>query len=551
MICQRWISEVGRLVQLLDEQASKVQDNRVRLSLAPELNISWGPTEDYLPFLIENMSWQPIWNIRLIIHTDPSCSEILSSEPNSKGSSRYMRSEIEKGIYEITPQHRGGQSQSLEQEDFTPFLCPREYISIEVRQNNLKVDRIRPTLQYDDYTAAKRIIPLDIGECTLVMPYQETDKVDNPFNNNPSSPLLSKNIVLFADIPSRERTRKAIRKLITTVSKEAETGIWINLYGIPRIGKTTLLHQIAGELKDEQGYIPIRISFDECKGSETLMEIFHSIFSDIRYSLDDNPNLIWRGNSGSPLSALEQIIIAAYEILESQGDPKTLVLLVDNLKMFNRDPHGLDKAYKDLLINLTKLVEQRRIILILGTEERFDGNIAGYISREPREDLTFRLGLFNKDDLNAITQKAKGTQFSGLSLEYLYRITGGYPDAIHHICYYIAKDRANKKIGGIELSLVRILAKSLYEWKGLQALTSLINSNELNMLISLIREGRIDAKTLRVTIGANNIIPPLLRSLAEKEIFNEEVILSSDKLTLPIYTLRVGFMSLLDHLLNE
>ena len=532
MICARWKEEIARRINAPGE-------DRVRLSLSPELTLLHKTSENIIPFLIENLGSQPIWNIRLIITSNSKYNEILPPQQERPGYKYERIANTEK--HEITTSPFG--EYSYRDQEQGPFLWPGQYIIVEVQQKILEAGSINPELQYDNYMEMGKIIKLDIGTCSLVMreqPWTEIvakSRVFNPFNIKKNRELPPDYLMSFADVPSRKKIREEIQQIIDSANND-ETGTWINIYGPPRVGKTTLLHQIRQKLEDQRNrYIPVRVSFETVEKSEDISKIFKSISDDINYTqktLYSESPLSWDGNTGSPLVDFEQFITKIYHSLDLQEGRRTFVLLIDNLKKFKGD-HSVNK-YKDLLINLVKLAEKNRIVLVLATEDLLD---------VPSNRHKTQMSFFNKEDLRVITQQAKGIQFSGLSLEYLYRFTGGYPDAIHRICHHIFRNRATAKMGGVNLPLVSEVIVSVFgEWihgTEFDTLGTYITKDGMKMLDELAYNSRIDFKSLRIISKANNMEKDLL-FLSQKDILFDEGEQNQD---VHIYTMRVGFMALL------
>ncbi len=533
MICQRWISEVERLVQLPDEPV------QVRLSLAPEIQYLRKTSENTLPFLIENLSSQPIWNVRLIITSEYPANEILEAQEGKQG-------------YDLQINHDGKHRNYEIKLSSEYYIKPRSNISFEIRQKNRKPNKIKPHLEYETFAGVKTVC-LDIGECSLVLrgrllpPNPQGGVGGDPNLLNPfdfaqqgSARLEDDKTRNFKDIPSRKKARERFRQLIDAALDRNE-GICINLYGVPRVGKTTLLEQIRLEVQDERDkFFPVRVDFLRDDGTQLIAGIFETIATWIRFELSviynkeevkTTASLAW-DITKTPLMELERYIQATLDYIHLQGDQKTVVLLIDNLNKFKRH-QGQNEMYEEMLTSLASLINQK-IILILTTEESFPVKGESYSLDKPLETLP--LGFLSREDTEAITKKADPLEFSSLSLEYLFRITGGYPDAIQRICWYIFEDCKRSQMREVELlHMAKIVQAFFREWKDWDftgKLCSRITENEYKILKNYI--DKIEQRSLSFKIDADCKDVDTLLDLKNKEILIEN--------GLNGYKLRIGFV---------
>ena len=316
VICARWRK---RLDELLNTEIT-VQDDKMRLSLAPALTSRRKISENIIPFLIENLSSQPIWNIRLRIKCNPQSIRILDQNGEHGN----------KEIYEIIPSPSSVRNADKEEKE-GPILYPGEYIVFDVQQKILRPDTIVPELVYDSY-GGKRVSKLDMEECRLVMrtPPARRSPEEKILPNPYKSPYKSASTPFFSDIPSRVQKLEDFHKLVD-LAIEGGQGICINLYGHPRVGKTTFLHQIEAELKEEH-FLPIYIARNGFAKKEELemKGILRWIAKYIKVKLEDeykqkNEEMIWDDQYESPQGEFERIINVSYQ--RYVGAQKTLVLL--------------------------------------------------------------------------------------------------------------------------------------------------------------------------------------------------------------------------------
>lgn len=199
--------------------------------------------------------------------------------------------------------------------------------------------------------------------------------------------------------------------------------------------------------------------------------------------------------------------------------------MIDDFEFF--DTEGLFRT-------LVEISKNHKIVFVLTTQDPIGKDI-----------YLLSLSFFTKKDVKIIIGKAEAIQFSGLSIEYLYRVTGGYPDLIQLICFHIVNERNGSNSKWVDLPyMVGVVQSSFQDWGNWGNLKGLDDylSKEREGLKQLI----VRSKSLRIKSDndENGDLADMLKTLVKKEILVTEE-------SLHIHKIRIGFIFLLEDLIVD
>ena len=545
-LCRQW--ERAALEKRVSWEApgqDRTEYQGVVLSLAPEVSFSridsQAEAETRYPFLIENLGDEPIWNLSLRIEPGPGKYLVRNKEPFNYPHP-LLPGECIIHCFDLIVSESTTATAVLEYE--CPVLCGPFTLPFQV-------------LRGDEGLRAK-------------------GAVRNPYL--PDRPLrYSQELKDFENIPSRLRASTDIR---TTLVDRGGEGLWISLYGLRRIGKTSLLYRLENELPDlgkealptgdktpKLEYVPVYIDCFSLRAQEQWDEegVLRFIADVIRYEVQDRvpmANSIWPTDA-NPVLAFQQFIRAAYE---DMGHDKRLVIMLDEADLLGEPP--FDTFALQLLFDLQNLTRSTvpGFSLILATERAMGDVWADFAEPEEQQegsppkragDKLFPVGMrlpllaLEEEEVKELANKVPELQYSDLALKYLWRVTGGYPSLVQAICYYIVKDRLARQKSAVTLPVVRRIVDNFIRNKDAHPYINYLElgftPSEWELLEGLVwgRYGRVDASSMWIQVKEQEEAQRRddLFSLAKKEVI-EEPTLMGEQGEIGWRKLRVGFFKL-------
>jgi hypothetical protein len=468
------------------------------------------------------------------------------------------------------------------EESFTStYLLPGEYITCHFE---LVVSESTEATAILEYKYAFR--PESVRLPFRVLRGDERLRIDRPVRNPylPDRPLrYSRELEDFGSISSRLRALDEIKAEL--VNRRGE-GLWINLYGLRRIGKTSLLYHLEKDLPDlgkktsptgneapteddevTLGFVPVYIDCFSLRAREQWNEegVLRFIANVIRYEVQDRfpiANPIWPTDL-DPVPAFHQFIRTVYEGI---GRDKRLVVMLDEADLLGEPPFNAFAL--QLLFDLQNLTRSTvpGFSLIPATERAIGDVWADFAeSQEQQEgnppkrardklfavDMRLPLLALEQDEVKEIASKVPELHYSGLALGYLWRVTGGYPSLVQVICYYIVKDRLARRKSAVTLPVVRKIVDEFVRNKDAHPYINYLElgftPSEWTLLEDLVwgRCGKIDASSMRVEVKEQEEarLRGDLLSLAKKEVIEESATMA-EKGEIGWRKLRVGFFKL-------
>jgi hypothetical protein len=501
----------------------------VILSLAPDLSLAQvaDEAETRFPFLIENRGSEWIWGIQLALEEAgiTSCLEIVGEKQVS-----------------------------------IPRLGPGEAVTRAFTIRVKKKGNAQGTLQYNCAFGRETLSSPEFqmlrGDEKLRLPSQRK-RIRNPYH--PDRPLRYPQDFKNFDNLSSTQTVNRLGKILSD-----NQGALINFYGLRRTGKTSVLYRLEQKLNKNK-YFPVQIDcFDLRVIQEKWTEerFLYFIAKRIRYvvqdRLEDEAEIpVWPAEVADAKEAFKTFIKRIYKIL---GEDKKLVLMLDNADLLGESPFdtfALQALYDLYMMTYSEI--ESSFFLIVVTERAIGEEVwASYANQKPssekvaspdKEDklspYVERLELLALDqrDLTHLVALVPELQYSGLALEYLWRVTGGYPSLLQAICYYIVRDRLEAKKSNVTLPVVQRVAQWLIYNHDVQSYYNYLKLGftgaEWDFLVALTFEKNVtfDPATMRFEVKQWDEI---LKSLASKQVIEQLPRGTEAKW----WKLRVGFFKL-------
>ncbi len=510
--------------------------DKVQFSLAPELSLedTTDGTERSITFLIENIGTEPIWNIRLHIKADPGK---ISFNENTK----YVVRQHHRGNFEITPLSRDDSIRLKQSHE--PFLYPANSYSFQVKVYTRSEVTVEAKVEYNSYGGHKEKI-VDIGAFKMVVnsidrTVQKTtiseQKYDIPFA---SDGLIDKKYIKkFQHVPSRN---DILDNIITHLKEEPDKiqSLCVNIYGLIRTGKTTLLYQLKDRLHNDTVYLPVYVDYSDLKPlRESSKNVHQWMITGLTQLVCDEAEIFLTSDDMEGKSPFE-VLVEAIRLIVQQ---RHLVLMIDNIdRLVNVLPDETNELIDDLFAVLDQI--NSRFTLVLTTQSKI--NTIKPLNKFPINISYCHLKFFSKIDFVYVVNLSTPLKFSGQAIEYLYRITGGSPYLsqilLSYICLFRLETQQNLMIN--EPVTRQLIYEFMYAHENrrfLRALEPNFEDNE-RKLISLFD---IDPISLVININSENLKDyySILDSLCTKEFIDKH-----GEKPFVFYKLRIGYTRLVD-----
>jgi len=518
----------------LDSEQRKYQGTQgLVLSLAPDISFS---SEEYevetdLPFLIENRGDDLVWKLQFHIESAPH------EEYEIQGNNRFEYNRLYPKEY-ATPITRLRVSKSTQVRVVLKYDCPFG--------GNIELLREYRVLKGDERLQGKRLL--------------------NPYI--PERPLrYAREIKNFGDLLSR---RQILEQIVSTLLDRKGEGVWINLYGLRRIGKTSLLYQLQNELPNlhkvhrdigKLRLVPVYINCLDLDANKDWNKkgVCHFIARNVRYVLQERLKEL-------PIFLIEsteepkQIFRKFLKDIYKQAPNIRLVIMLDDAHVLNDSPF---KSFApQLLFDLQDLASMKGtgFCLILVTEREIDkiwpqftkpseSKPGGLEERLLSVNKRFLLPSMSEEEVKSVAKKAQ-LDYSDLALEYLWRVTGGYPSLVQAICYHLVEDRRAKGKRAVTMPVVRETIDSFIRnkdtYKYLEYLGKGFTPSEWKLLADIVwgyYGKKLDASTMRIEVDTlTDSEREDLFSLATKGVIEEAPF--GEQGQIGWRRLRVGFFKL-------
>lgn len=478
----------------------------VRMDLAPPVAFAemTGDVETVYPLLVENLGREPVTHLHLRVEPSP----------------QYRLQDYD---FEID-QLYSGQSQMLELHRTAVFESTTVTVGLTYKS---------------PYGKGEKKLSFWVLKGDKVLPQDRL--LRNPYL--PDGPLASsRDWDLFGDFPSRSAI---LDKIMAQIQSRSEKGAWINLYGLRRTGKTSLLLQLEQKLNalPKEGtvngdtsaliYVPVYIDLFDLDPAESwdekrvLVVIANAILFELQEREMDFPSMgLTVSDEGLTRDDFWQFV---REVYRQAGEQVRLVIMLDEADLLAESPFAEFATQLLYALQSSTYRVSPGLYFVLATE-RAIGELWGEFGelgqkRDGLCPLTIRLPLLSRDEVIHIAGIVDELEYSELAQEYLWRITGGYPSLVQVICYEIVNERASpghKRSAAVTWPVVHRVVDELIRNEDTHHYFNYLQlgftESEWNSLGELVSGGSIDPSTMRIRMEKEREFQEPFTALETKEI---------------------------------
>ena len=498
--------------------AKDINVDKVNIELAPELSIHSKSQNELYRVLIENLGEIPIYSVNFLEIDD-------SREQNSE--------------YHIS-------SRNINKIQLIP-PCNYKLIELNVTKNTPKTITTAFQISYNTWFQKNIIKSVEI-----VLPEIKFVKepLQNPFIVMKPIPKTQQ-YEFFYNIESRKNALNKLKEII-----ESKNFNLINLHGLRRIGKTSMVNQ----LRDQKctNIFPIHIDCNiwknyspyNYKKDDILCSLFdYKIYDGIREQYDTyvKPKLNKIDNN----NYYSELVKSYAQFLKRKE--KVLVIILDDAHYLSNPNIISDNEKHSSLSYLRFLASEAEknnadYSIVLITEK----NIADFTEDKYKFiPHIISLSLLDDEEICEISQMYNILAFSSLALAYMVRYSGGYTSVIQAICHRLVIHCNDKNSSTVLLSDIQEVVNNIVKTSSfrpyLSYLVGGLTEAEQIWLSQLIQKNKIDSFTMYINIQQDEIgefEKKIIDNLRYKQIIEtNEVICESELKTL--YKLRIGIFKTL------
>ena len=506
-----WKKQVREKFQL----AKDLNVNKVNIELAPELSIMPTSENELYRILIDNLGQIPIYDIKIMEIDD-------TQEQNSE--------------YHISPQYKK-----------IPLIqpCRNELIVLNVIKNTPKTINTKFTISFNTWFQKNITQSIDI-----ILPEIEciTKPLQNPFIVMKPIPKTQQ-YECFFNINSRKDALSQLKKKLKSFQL-------INLYGLRRIGKTSLINHF--QHQNSSKIFPIYIDcsilniLSPYNKDEILRTLFdHIIYKEIQKQYD---NYVKPGLDINDKNNYYSKLVKSYAKFLRKKNKDLVIILDDAHHLYNptiipeKEKHSLLSYLRYLVIEAEKIDADYSILLI--TEKSITGFTEERYKFIPH---IISLSLLNFEEVCELSQMYNIMTFSSLALSYMMRFSGGYTSVIQAICDSLIRYCNDTKCSTVFLKDIKkvihmIVTTSAFR-PNLEILLNGLTDDEQNWLSQLVQKNKIDTFTMYINIQEDEIgelEKKIIDNLRYKQVIvSNQVICDTDTESKTLYKLRIGIFKTL------
>jgi hypothetical protein len=528
-VARRWL----RALQQESDEALLVLENRTSLDLA-QLEEELSEEESarlHLSLSIVNRGISEADHIFLTIQVPPENLEIRIDRAEPKSAQEWVipigekirrNARVEK-IIPITYKGAGG-------------------LNLWVKYSSVR----RPALFHTSEVLEIRLAPSSEPA--------EGDDFANPYI--PDLPLLSRSQWETLAMGSHPRLLENILN-----DQELPNGRLLVIRGCRRSGKTTLLRRIESELATSSTFLPVYIDLhswhnelaqrQEPLNDEALLYEFACVILDVSVALlaesigfDSIEMDRLSGPRGLLDNVREDMMLSrqsfedfAISIEEALG--RKILLIIDELDWWiHRSAFGGD--VETILGSLAAPSARKKSFSALLSH---DWTSKGWERKSPLTLLPRHVRFLRKEDIEKLSNAAQGVHFSGIAIDFIWRVSGGWP-GLAQLVFYVSLEVLRQKAQGlvVDVGVVKAAVGVMLESQDYRRLLSYLlgslTADELKLLKAMadlidLESGEIKEIRFHSVSGYRLENPAslgeacdcdfqgLMESLKEKEIIEE------------------------------
>jgi len=292
----------------------------------------------------------------------------------------------------------------------------------------------------------------------------EVKRVSNPYV--PDLPLLSESLW-------KTLAKGANRDLLEQLASDKNLGagrIFV-LRGCRRTGKTSLLRRLQAEMERRGGLLPVYVDIhlwylELSAKKETINkdELYYE-FAIVTLDSTEAPlpakagltDLLakYRVTMALPVHEFSKFMSAVELAVK-----RKVLLIIDELDWWVEVFAG---SAQSVLDELTTFATKRRAFSAIFSH---DLTSPGWDELQKLEKgrLSRRVRFLNRQDVEALTRVVEGVRFSGLAIDLLWRISGGWPGLAQLLCYEVLENlRRIKNSTTIDATVVKMAAETIVQ----------------------------------------------------------------------------------------
>ena len=493
------------------KKLENITDHKLNIKLSPELSLNPAAEKDIYWVMIENLGEIPIYGLKKSNNDTP---------------------EEQTSAYHISVEN-----------NFCQIISPGGYERIKLRITKNTYSSITVEYRFCFTTWLNKNIPISIK---IDIPEVKTIKTElhNPFI--PDKPLKHvPEIELFGNLESRN---VAIQQLVNRILHEKNQFPVINLFGLRRIGKTSLINMLLN--KKDNSFFPAYIdclSLQIVEATLSKDKIISYIFEEgVYYAIREVYQDFFRSEEKDKDEADYYYYLMKKAVNFLRQKDKKLVIIIDDAQLLS-DPKIVSSEKHSPLSYFRHLAIKADFSIVFVTEKEisdfFDNNVK-YIPH------IIRLNLLEFKEVSEISTVSDILQFSSLSLEYLMRFSGGYTSIVQMICYLLFEKCNNKNNTTVMLDDIQDVAISFIKDSSfrpyIKYLIEGLTDDEKNFLSQLIQEDKIDSFSMNIRLSKKELDEKqkeMIDVLIHKQVI-KSIDVKHDKVQ-TLYKLRIGLFMLL------
>jgi hypothetical protein len=428
--------------------------------------------------------------------------------------------------------------------------------------------QVKVNLKYTSFVGGRREVALDFCLADL----KRFEKIEKDFEN----PYVREDRPLKKGDPFvGERRERVLQKIKRKIKNQS--GMVDNLWGIRRIGKTSLIYRLLDDVRDHDiGCVSVYIKstiFDRRETPWSAEGFLKALAKLIEKRLVESGILHNYGiyercfGSEDPTAELHNNANKAFQedfvpfiLRRIQEQDKKLLLIFDDADMFGERLYSVNarqfpaEEFNKVLETFYNLaypapMSPQGFFVIFVTDIsvkdlwRGEAKVSG-------EDI--RLEMLEKGDMKKLLSWGNlPFEYSELAEEYIWQVTGGHPGLIQLVCgevvnVWVHEENKYHKVKIIPLTLVRKVVRSLTENAHLSGYYRYIYHYSIpepasaTMKYLINQEGIVDPVTLEINYSQ---LPEEDRIQTKKYLKNQQVVYRKDDYE-EKWFLRVGFFYL-------
>lgn len=313
------------------------------------------------------------------------------------------------------------------------------------------------------------------------------DATSEPSASQVSNPYIP-DLPLLSESQWKNLAQGGHRSLLTELlaDNSLRSGRVLVIRGCRRTGKTSLLRRLLENLERRGEFLPVYVDVYlwylelaakvEAVSRESLyFEFANAVLDAAEACMEDtHPGLeiAAQPDGLEPLRAkleshAEVLALPAEEfneflLLAERTVRRKVLLIVDELDWWlQRSLFG--GSAETLLADLTAFARRSQACSVILSH---DWTSRGWDPKYESGRLTFlsrRLRFLNRQEVLALTSVAEGVQFSGLAVDLVWRLSGGWPGLAQLLCYEVIEHLRRARSLAVDVSIVKAAAQDILQ----------------------------------------------------------------------------------------